>query len=82
MLLEGGSFYHVKVLHYVESVSNYIVSGVRLPDGTQLRPITNSYLWLNIPGNIICLHCINDNFDALIMTTDHFTITPWAQFST
>ena len=51
MLLEGGIFYHLKVIHYATTSTNYIVLGVTLPDGTQLRPIPDKYLWIEKPGN-------------------------------
>jgi hypothetical protein len=51
--MEGGLLYHLKVLHYVTTTTNYITFGVTLPDGTQLRPIPEKYLWIELPGNTI-----------------------------
>ncbi|CAB4033431.1 Hypothetical predicted protein, partial [Paramuricea clavata] len=50
--MEGGLFYHLKVLHYVTTTTNYITFGVTLPDGTQLRPIPGKYLWIELPEKV------------------------------
>ena len=51
--LEGGKFYKVVVLHdQTTRDSNYVALGVTLPDGTELHPIPNKYLWLYIPGKL------------------------------
>ena len=53
MFLEGGVFYHFKVFHFAATDANYVVLGVTLPNGAELRPIPSEYFWIEKPGKII-----------------------------
>lgn len=69
--LIGGEFYFMQaIMKADENINDHLGVGVRQPDGQNYRPISNEYLFVEIPGKVILSKALRANlftFTVLVL---------------